>query len=110
MNHKRVYRIYRLHGLQIRARRKRGVRYIRRNAVPTVTRPNERWSVDFVHDTLGTGRRFRALTIVDDFSRECIAIEVDFSFTGERVTRALSQLADMRGLPETIIRREHGRR
>ena len=103
VNHKRVHRIYRELGLQIRARRKRGVRYLRGNVVPIVTRPNERWSVDFVHDTLSTARKFRALTIVDDYSRECIAIEVDFSLTGDRVARVLSQLAERRGgLPATV--------
>ncbi len=79
VNHKRVHRIYRAHGLQLRARRKRGVRYVRGNAVAPVSRPNERWSLDFVHDLLGNGRKFRTLTIVDDFTRESIGIEVDFS-------------------------------
>lgn len=102
VNHKRVHRIYRNHGLQLRPRRKRGVRYVRGNAVPAVTRPNERWSLDFVHDALSTGRRFRLLTIVDDFTRECIAIEVDFSLTGERVIRVLTRLAEQRGLPEIL--------
>jgi len=102
VNHKRVHRIYRAHGLQLRARRKRGVRYVRGNAVAPVTRPNERWSLDFVHDTLSTGRKFRALTIIDDFTRESIAIEVDFSLTSERVIRILSRLAAERGLPPTL--------
>ncbi len=102
VNHKRVHRIYRAHGLQLRPRRKRGVRYIRGNAVTAVTRPNERWSLDFVHDALSSGRKFRMLTIVDDFTRECIGIEVDFSLTGERVIRVLSRLADQRGLPAVL--------
>ena len=102
VNHKRVHRLYRQHGLQLRARRKRGVRYVRGNAVLPVSRPNERWSVDFVHDTLAHGRRFRALTIVDDFSRECIAIEVDFSFSGQRVVQVLERLGQLRALPATL--------
>lgn len=102
VNHKRVHRIYRAHGLQLRPRRKRGVRYIRGNAVTSVSRANERWSLDFVHDTLSIGRKFRLLTIVDDFTRECIAIEVDFSLTSERVIRVLSRLAEQRGLPATL--------
>jgi putative transposase len=102
VNHKRVHRIYRAEGLQLRARRKRGVRYVRGNAVPTVTRPNERWSLDFVHDVLSTGRKFRSLTIVDDFTRESIGIEVDFSLTSDRVIRVLSRLAAQRGLPPTL--------
>jgi putative transposase len=102
VNHKRVHRIYRAQGLQLRARRKRGVRYVRGNAVPTVSRPNERWSLDFVHDVLSTGRKFRSLTIVDDFTRESIGIEVDFSLTSDRVVRVLSRLAAQRGLPPTL--------
>ena len=102
VNHKRVHRIYRAHGLQLRARRKRGVRYIRGNAIAPVSRPNERWSLDFVHDLLGNGRKFRTLTIVDDFTRESIGIEVDFSLTGDRVVRVLSRLAADRGLPPTL--------
>lgn len=101
-NHKRVHRIYRELGLQLRPRRKRGVRYVRGNAVPTVTKPNERWSIDFVHDRLSSGRKFRALTIVDDFTRECIAIEVDFSLTSTRVVRVFEQLANHRNLPATL--------
>jgi putative transposase len=102
VNHKRVHRLYRQHGLQLRARRKRGVRYVRGNEVRPATRPNERWSVDFVHDTLAHGRRFRALTIVDDCSRECIAIEVDFSFSGRRVVEVFERLAQGRALPASL--------
>ena len=101
-NHKRVYRIYRDLALQLRPRRKRGVRYVRGNDVPVVTIPNERWSIDFVHDRLSTGRAFRVLTVVDDFSRECIALEVDFSFSGERVARMFDRVALSRSLPPTI--------
>jgi putative transposase len=102
VNHKRIHRIYRVEGLQLRARRKRGVRYVRGNVVPTVSRPNERWSLDFVHDALSNGRKFRPLTIADDFTRESIGIEVDFSLTGDRVVRVLSRLAATRGLPPTL--------
>ena len=101
-NHKRVHRIYRELALQLRPRRKRGVRYVRGNDVPIVTMPNERWSIDFVHDRLSTGRAFRVLTVVDDFSRECIALEVDFSFSGERVARIFDRVALSRTLPATI--------
>lgn len=106
-NHKRVHRIYRKLGLQLRPRRKRGVRYVRGNAVPPATRPNERWSLDFVHDRLSTGRKFRMLAIVDDFSRECIAVEVDFSFPSARVVRALEHIAAARGLP-AILKSDNG--
>lgn len=102
VNHKRVHRIYRKLGLQLRPRRKRGVRYVRGNAVPPVDHSNERWSVDFVHDRLSTGRKFRMLTIVDDFSRECIAIETDFSFPSARVIRSFERIGNARALPTTI--------
>ena len=87
-NHKRVYRTLSRPGAAIAAtsQARRPLR-ARSNDVPVVTIPNERWSIDFVHDRLSTGRAFRVLTVVDDFSRECIALEVDFSFSGERVAR-----------------------
>ena len=101
-NHKRVYRIYRSLALQLRPRRKRGVRYVRGNDIPAVTRPDERWSIDFVHDRLATGRAFRAFTVIDDFSRECIALDLDFSFSGSRVAQIFDRIAMTRSLPATI--------
>ena len=108
VNHKRVYRICDAAGLQVRARKKRGVRHVRGNVIQPVTKPNERWSLDFVSDTLSTGRRFRALTIVDDFSRECIAIEVDFSLTGARVATVLTRSALARGSFPQILKSDNG--
>lgn len=70
--------------------------------LPTPQRTNERWSMDFVTDNIVTGRRFRALTIVDDYTRECPAIEVDTSLGGRRVVSVLDRLGEIRGLPETI--------
>jgi putative transposase len=75
--------------------------------VPPVTRANERWSIDFVHDRLLTGRKFRCLTIVDDFTRECIAVEADFSFPSERVVRVFERLATQRMLP-AVIKSDNG--
>lgn len=106
-NHKRVHRIYRKLGLQLRPRRKRGVRYVRGNAIPPVTRPNERWSLDFVHDRLSTGRKFRILAIMDDFSRECVAVEADFSFPSARVIRAFERIAVTRPLAK-ILKSDNG--
>jgi putative transposase len=63
---------------------------------------NVRWSMDFVSDAFSSGRRFRALTIVDDFTRECPAIEVDTSLPAERVIEVLERLRLTRGLPETV--------
>ena len=108
VNHKRVYRIYDAAGLQVRARKKRGVRHVRGNVIKPVTKPNERWSLDFVSDTLSTGRRFRALTIVDDFSRECIAIEADFSLTGARVATVLTRSAIARGAFPEVLKSNNG--
>jgi len=70
---------------------------------PGPQRPAERWSIDFVHDALGTGRVFRALTIVDDFTRYCPAIVVDHGLSGERVIATLEQLAVEWPLPPTIV-------
>jgi len=70
--------------------------------LPAAERPDERWSMDFVADSIVTGRRFRALVIVDDYSRECPAIEVDTSLGGHRVVQVRERLAESGGLPEVI--------
>lgn len=102
VNHKRVYRLYRQEGLALRrrCRRKRAspVRVMPHRAQA----PNERWSMDFVSDTLATGQRFRALTLVDNFSRVSPAIEVDFSLTGRRVVAVLDRLKATYGLPKRL--------
>ena len=61
--------------------------------------PNQRWSLDFVSDALASGRRFRVLAIVDDFTRECLALVVDTSLSGARVVRELDRIAERRGYP-----------
>ena len=71
--------------------------------VAAPNRPLQRWSIDFVHDSLRDGRKFRALTMVDQFSRQCPAIVVDTSISGQRVTRVLDELADLTGLPEVLV-------
>jgi len=101
-NKKLVQRVYREEGLAVRRRKRKRVA-IPRTPLPSPRGPNERWSMDFVSDALGDGRRFRALTIVDDFTRESPAIEVDTSLPGERVVRVLEQLAATRGLPQAIV-------
>ena len=102
MNHKRTERIYREEGLSLSKRKRRRTAAMTRVILPAAERPNERWSMDFVTDSLVTGRRFRALVIVDDYSRECPAIEVDTSLGGRRVVQVLERLAESRGLPEVI--------
>ena len=67
------------------------------------SRPNERWSLDFVSDAFTDGRRFRVLAVVDDFSRECLALVADTSLSGLRVTRELGSLIQARGKPKTIV-------
>ena len=70
---------------------------------------NQRWSLDFVSDTLTDGRRFRILCVIDDFSRECLATVVDNSLSGERVGRELDQIAERRGYPCMIVSRQRHR-
>ena len=103
VNHKRVYRLYREEGLTLpwRGRKRRAA--AKRVPLERPTGVNERWSVDFIHDQLGSGSRFRVLNVVDDFSRECLACEVDSSLPGERVVRILDRLVDSRGKPGSIV-------
>ena len=102
VNHKRTERIYREEGLALRRKRRRKGAAGLRVVMPSPRRPNERWSMDFVADSTVTGRRFRALAIVDDYPRECPAIEVDTSLGGARVVSVLERLEEVRGLPEVI--------
>ena len=102
-NHKRVYRLYREEGLAMRIRQRRRIRWTGRVSSPAATRANERWSIDFVSDCVSTGRVIRMLTVVDDCTRECPAIEVDTSLGGLRVRRVLDRIASERGLPEAIV-------
>jgi putative transposase len=103
VNHKRVYGVYRDAGLQVRRRRRKRLTRGQRVPLPTPSRRGERWSMDFMVDTLADGRGFRTLNIVDDFTRECLAIEVDRSLPGLRVVRVLERLLVTTGLPETIV-------
>jgi len=102
-NHKRVYRLYREEGLAMRIRQRRRIRWTGAVSGPVVTRANQRWSIDFVSDCVSTGRVIRMLTVVDDCTRECPAIEVDTSLGGLRVRRVLDRIASERGLPEAIV-------
>jgi putative transposase len=102
VNHKRTERLYHEEGLALRKKRRRKGAAGARVVIPFPQRTNERWSMDFVTDSIITGRRFRALTVVDDYSRECPAIEVDTSLGGRRVVAVLEKLAGIRGLPEVI--------
>ena len=102
VNHKRVERIYRQEGLSLRVKKRKKLKAVSRVALPRPVRPNQQWSMDFIHDKLWEGRKFRALSIVDTFTHECLALEVDTSLGGERVKRVLERLTAERGLPATI--------
>jgi len=101
-NHKRVYRIYRALELNLRIKpRQRLVRDVPLVlAVPA--KINEMWSMDFMHDQLADGRSIRLFNVIDDFNREGLAIEVDFSLPSERVIRSLDQIIEWRGAPKAI--------
>jgi putative transposase len=103
VNHKRVYGVYRGAQLQVRRRRRKRLTRGQRTPLPLPIRRTERWSMDFMVDTLADGRGFRTLNIVDDFTLECIAIEVDRSLPGRRVVRVLDRLAETIGLPDILV-------
>ena len=103
MNHKKLYRLYREERLMVRRRggRKRALGSRTPMMVPAGI--NQRWSLDFVSDTLADGRRFRVLCVLDDFSRECLAAVVDTSLSGMRVVWELDLVVNQCGWPHTIV-------
>lgn len=106
-NHKRIYRIYRELELNLRIKpRKRLVRD-KPDALVVPLGINQVWSIDFMHDQLSDGRSIRLFNVVDDFNREALEIDVDFSLPSERVTRALNQIIAWRGKP-CVIRADNG--
>ncbi len=101
VNHKRLWRVYREAGLCVK--RKKRKRLVRAGRPATVlSRANQEWALDFVHDVLGTGQRVRVLSVLDAYTRECLALEVDTSFASRRVTRVLERLIAERGRPESL--------
>lgn len=103
INIKKLRRLYAEEKLQVRKRggRKRALGTRRPIIVPD--QPNQRWSLDFVSDALTDGRRFRVLTLVDDHTRECLALVVDTSLSGKRVVRELDAVIAQRGRPSTVV-------
>jgi len=101
VNDKRLFRVYQRAGLGVRCREKKRLQR-GRAGMPLLSRPNQEWSLDFVSDALANGRAIRALTVLDDFTRESPAIEVDSSLSAPRVTRVLDGVIDERGAPESI--------
>jgi putative transposase len=103
LNHKRLFRLYCEEQLTVRKRggRKRALGTRAPMTIPQG--PNQRWSLDFASDVLSDGRRFRVLVVVDDFSRECLALVADSSLSGRRVTRELDRIDERCGLPLMIV-------
>lgn len=101
VNHKRVHRIYREAGLALRRKRRK---HCVRSSTPLgiYTAANQEWALDFVHDAVASGRSIRVLTVIDAYTRESLATEVDTSFAGLRVTRVLDQIIAERGQPRAI--------
>ena len=101
INHKKVQRVYREMGLSVkRNRRKRLTRSLQPR--PVLTTPGQQWSIDFASDVTASGRRLRMFSVVDSFTRQCHALEVDTSFPSRRVTRVLDQAIERFGKPQTI--------
>lgn len=101
-NHKRLHRVYVEMGLNIRRKRKKRLPARVKEPLVLPIRPNITWSMDFVHDSLRSGKTFRSLCIIDDFNREALAIISDTSLGSERVKRELDRLCQWRGKPEQI--------
>ena len=101
-NHKRVYRIYRELELNLRIRPRRRLKREKPEPLAVPEAINQVWSMDFMHDQLQNGRCIRLLNVIDDFNREGLGIEIDFSLPAERVVRTLEQIIERRGCPKEI--------
>lgn len=103
INHKRTYRLYKAAGLALKKRNKK--KYYEKRGMPerAITEANARWSMDFVTDRTRYGSNIRVLTVIDEVTRECLALEVDSSITGRKVTAVLNKIAIFRGLPQEIL-------
>lgn len=106
-NHKRVYRIYRELALNLRIKPKKRLMREKPQPLAVPTSINQIWSMDFMHDQLSDGRRFRLFNVLDDFNREGLGIEVDLSLPSARVIRSLEQIIEWRGRP-SMIRCDNG--
>jgi putative transposase len=104
INHKRVERLYSQEGLQLPRRpkrRRRGTHRVVPAEAPTA--PGQRGSMDFAHDMLADGRRIRIFALVDDYSRQCLALEVDTSLSGQRISRVLARVRESGKLPQVLV-------
>ncbi len=102
INHKRTYRLYKEAGLTLRKRKKKSPSE-KRGKPELAASPNSRWSFDFVSDATANGRRIKVLTVIDEVTRECLALEVDTSITGQRVASVLNRIAFFRGYPKEVL-------
>ena len=100
VNHKRTERIYKQEGLAIRIKTKKKLPPSVRLTLCVPARINQQWAVDFVHDNTGSDRRFRCLSLLDVYSRECLAIHTDTSISGKIVTDILQRFVETRGAPQ----------
>lgn len=107
LNRKKTQRLYREEGLMVRKRKGRKRATGSRAPILVETRPNARWSIDFVHDQLSNGRRFRILNLIDDVTKECLAAVADTSISGRRAARELDVVIARRGKPDLIVS-DHG--
>jgi putative transposase len=103
MNHKKLRRLYGEERLQVKRRRGRKRARGTRSPMPLPSAPGTRWSLDFVSDVFGTGRRFRILAVIDDYTKECLGLIADTSLSGVRVARELDALIACNGRPHTIV-------
>ena len=102
VNTKRVYRLYREEALQVRTKKRAKSAAQVRIRLPEATFANQRWSMDFMSERLADGRWFRILTIIDQYTRECLCMHADRSQTSEKVSEQLDRLITLRGAPESI--------
>jgi putative transposase len=103
MNHKKLRRLYREEGLAVKRRRGRNRATGTRKPLPLPAGPSQRWSLDFLSDVFGAGRRFRILAVIDDFTRECLGLIADTSIPGLWVARELDALVRLYGKPTAIV-------
>jgi putative transposase len=108
VNTKRIYRLYRDEGLMVRTKQRKKIARRERSPQPLASRPNQCWSMDFVSDKLADGTTFRTLTVVDQFTRECVWLEADRSMTGAKVVAALTKASAERRGPPTSITCDNG--
>lgn len=101
-NHKRVYRVYKENNLNLRSKKKKRLKRAALQPLCQSLKPNVEWSMDFMHDALSSGRSIRTFNIIDNYSREALAISIDYSLPARRVVQTLDQLKLVRGLPRRV--------